>query len=155
MRSAPSVNYPVGRSRFSAWACVLTWCAGLCALIAWAALGPLPGVRHGLVAMVLLVTGALAWREVRRHPEGVLAWDGEAWSWQAAGASCAVDPELVVDLQSWMLLRLHDAQDASRAPVPWLWLEACKDAQNWQALRRAVYFRAGRPALPEAAPANP
>jgi len=154
MRSAPSVSYPVGRSRFGAWACVLTWCAGLCALIAWTALGPSPGARHGLVAMVLLATGALAWREVRRQPQGLLAWDGEAWSWSAAGGSHAVWPELVMDLQSWMLVRLHGAS-ASRVPAAWLWLEVREDAHNWQALRHAVYFRAGRAASPETVPANP
>lgn len=155
MRSAPSVTYPVGRSRFCLVATVALCCSGAAMLALWAWLGPAPGVRHALAGAVLLACSGFAWHGVRRLPVGALAWDGECWRWGEADpargvpdACTAQDGQevqvaLVADLQRVMLLRLQGVE-GMRSPIAWLWLERGTDTENWQAVRRAVYFRAGR-----------
>jgi hypothetical protein len=156
MRSAPSA-YPVGRSRFYRLVTVALCGAGVAMLALWAWLGPAPGLRHALAAGVLLACGGFSWQCVRRLPIGALAWDGECWRWGEADPARgvpdappaqdgqAVQVALVADLQRVMLLRLQGT-DGARAPIAWLWLEQGADTANWQAMRRAVYFRAGRQA---------
>jgi len=155
MRSAPSVSYPVGRSRFCVLVTVALCGAGVAMLALWAWLGPSPGVRQAVAAVVLLACGGFAWQGVRRQPIGTLAWDGERWRWgeadpargvpdaRAGQDAQEVQVALVADLQRVMLLRLQGTRVA-RAPATWIWVEQGVDTEDWQAVRRAVYFRAGR-----------
>lgn len=95
----------------------------------------------------------LAARALVRQPQGRLLFRapiagadaaGRAWAWQGASTG-AVDqpldaPELVIDLQRVMLLRL--------APAPgvpaWVWADAGQAPQDWLALRRALLWAAGQ-----------
>ena len=160
MRDAPPVTLPAGRSPSEAWLRIGLplglMGAGLLltGLWAWQA----PGWRPFVGGLAWLAYGALAWRW-RRPCGGLLRWDGQAWYWHADArfapgvASQAegrpVTPEVTLDLQRLLLLRLHprDPPDPSRAePQRWLWLTPAGDPGRWLALRRALYSRRSRPA---------
>jgi toxin CptA len=142
MHGAPSVSYPVGRSRFGAALSAVAWACGAAAWLGWLLLGPAPGWRQWLGLAVLAGVGLFALAAWRSAPAGRLAWDGEHWRWSAPveGAGCAQDGKLAMgmDLQHWLLLHWLPLQGR---PL-WLWLSRKDDPQHWDALRRAVYFRA-------------
>lgn len=148
MRSAPSVTFPVGRSRYGRGIMLLAWLLGLATLALWLLHGPAPGWRHALAGGALLACAAVAWWSWRRQPQaGELAWDGAAWTWSAGAAAGPVHLEVACDLQSAMLVHLRSV-GGGLVPHSWLWLEPQTDTEAWQAVRRAVYFRAGPQAQP-------
>ena len=57
----------------------------------------------------------------------------------------AVEPEVALDLQSLILLRLKPL-DPHAGPQQWLWLTPLGDSGRWRALRRALYSSGTRPA---------
>ncbi len=156
MRSAPSVNVPVGRSRFGACLALGLWGLGVADLLYWTLADSHPGLPQAVAALLLAAAGVLAWLGVRRQPEGELAWDGSAWSWrpQAAGPGRRVEVLVACDLQRWMLLQLTDQCRTGRGAL-WLWLEVGAARTDWLALRRAVYSRATPNAQPEGPAATP
>jgi toxin CptA len=138
MHSAPSVNYPVGRSAFAGRAGAVLVLAGLAACGAWSWQAD-PGWRQFAGFAAVLACGAFAVHAWWRSPLGVLRWDGLAWTWEEGGGQAgAGQPELALDLQGRLLLHWRPHQGRSR----WLWLERASDASHWDALRRAVYSRA-------------
>lgn len=144
MRHAPSVGFPVGRSRF--------WCLGL----------GLSGILMALVlgfawprlpvwmALSLGVSQAAWWiwvaRTVGRDPEGRLLYlgrggvaplDGAGWAWADARSEEVLPiatPEVVVDLGARVLLHLAGPRGVPR----WAWAEASSSRGDWLALRRAL-----------------
>ncbi|MFD0667662.1 hypothetical protein ACT80S_08080 [Ramlibacter sp. MAHUQ-53] len=150
MRSAPSVNVPVGRSRFWGLLVLGGWGLGLADLAYWCVADPRPGMPQALTGVVLAACGALAWLGARRQPEGRLAWDGAVWSWSVRGVSREVALSVACDLQRWILVRLCPTGRPGTG-ARWLWLEAGADPADWLALRRAVYS----PATPDAQPEGP
>lgn len=145
MHNAPSVNYPVGRSRWAAALLALAWLAGAAVAWGWSAQPDIALWRPGAAWLALAGSGLFALRTWQRGPEGVLAWDGSSWSWTGArGAAVAGRLRVSIDLQFLLLVSWHDA-DGRR----WLWLERARVPERWSELRRAVYSRA-RPALPVA-----
>jgi hypothetical protein len=144
MHAAPSVSYPVGRSRFAGALLAAAWLLAAAATLAWTFTTPVPGWRQGLAGAVLAGCGLAALAGWLRSPAGTLAWDGGAWRWEAgkegaAGRSAeAGRPELALDLQARMLLRWLPAGGRQR----WLWVERDAAVSHWDALRRAVYSRA-------------
>ncbi|MBL0423125.1 hypothetical protein JI739_22510 [Ramlibacter sp. AW1] len=150
MRSAPSVSYPAGRSRFGALVLGLAWTAGLASLSGWWWLGPAAGWRHAAVAVLWLGCGALALWSHRRTPSGQLHWDGASWTCSAGPGCRPVSVEAVIDLQSVLLLRL--GKPDRTGSTGWFWVGQDADPACWQALRRAVYFRAPEQAVPPAGP---
>lgn len=148
MHAAPSVTYPVGRSRFAGLLVLAVWLAGLAAITAWILQSPAAGGRHLLAGCVLAVSGIAGLAGWLRAARGTLSWDGEGWRWEEAGLAVATGrPQLVVDWQSRMLLHWH-GQERAR----WLWAERTSDASHWDALRRAVYSRASTPVPPPGQP---
>lgn len=139
MHSAPAVSYPVGRSRLQGW---LVLGLGLGASVTggyWLQQVDAVGWRQGLFAGVLLGAcgaAALAWR---RSVQGILQWDGQAWHWTGADASIPV--RLTVHLDGQFVLLLSVRPDTGRRR--WLWPERRVDVVRWNALRRAVFSRAG------------
>jgi hypothetical protein len=133
MHAAPSVTYPVGRSRFAGALLAAVWLLGGAAILAWTFATPLPGWRHLLAACVLAAAGFAALVGWLRSPRGSLAWDGSDWRWEGA----AGEPALALDLQARMLVRWIPAQGR---PL-WLWLERDAALSHWDALRRALYSR--------------
>lgn len=137
MRHAPSVNAPVGRFSWGVPLAALAWTLGAGTLVAWACVTP-PGPRHALVALVLLGCAVAAYLDSRRGGAGRLAWDGAQWQWEAGGQAQVVCPEVCLDLQSVMLVRLRPLA-ARTAPAHWRWFSARQDRANWQDLRRALH----------------
>jgi hypothetical protein len=149
MHAAPSVSYPVGRSRFAGLLLLLLWLAGLAAVAAWAWQSNRPGWRQLAGAAAVLAAGMLSFAGWLRAPRGVLAWDGAAWTWDAMGLAAATGrPQVVLDWQSRLLLRWCGSDGRAR----WLWLERKSDADDWDALRRALYSRASTPVPPPGPP---
>jgi toxin CptA len=142
MHSAPSVSYPVGRSRFAAGLLLGVWLLGTAAVALWSTLLRVPGWWLVASVWLVLVAGLCAVWNWWWAPAGVLSWDGESWSWSAAGPGGTGGLKVGLDLQHWLLLR-WTGTDTSR----WLWLERARHAERWEDLRRAVYSRARPQAL--------
>ena len=146
MHGAPSVSYPVGRSRFAGAALLLAWAAGAAGVATWRWQTDAAPAALVLAVAAVLLTGAFALRSWRRSPHGVLAWDGNAWTWASSAGTEAGEPETVLDLQRWVLVRWSPG-----VGTRWLWLERDGQPAAWDALRRALYSRA-RPAGQRTAP---
>jgi toxin CptA len=142
MHGAPSVSYPVGRSRFAAGLLLLLWLLGMAAVILWSVQVRMPGWQLAASVLLLLAVGLCAAWSWWRAPLGTLSWDGESWNWSAAGQEGTGSLQVGFDLQHWLLLRWADGK-ASR----WLWLERARYLERWEDLRRAVYSRARPQAL--------
>jgi toxin CptA len=147
MHSAPSVSYPVGRSRFAAALLLGPWVLGLATCIAWRLQSPASGFRPVATAVILVLVGALAAVSWWRMPEGTLAWDQEQWQWPGGNAGSGTIPVVSLDLQHCLLLRWGAGRGAT-----WLWLERATRPEQWADLRRAVYSRATPESLPKARP---
>jgi len=148
MHSAPSVNYPVGRSRLVAVAMVAVWAVGAGAAVAWrhqvdANLGA-GNWRQWLLVAALIVAALGGCIALRAQPRGELRWDGQHWFLEGELTPGSATASVHFDIQSLMLIRLAPAD----SPVQWLWLERKRAPERWRALRRALY---SRPPPPESA----
>jgi toxin CptA len=143
MHAAPSVSYPVGRSRFAGALAGALVLLGLAAAIVWSVQSSTVGWRQVAAFGAVFACGGLAARAWWAAPQGVLRWDG-GWSWGTEAGSV----EIALDLQSRMLLRWHAESGAAR----WLWAERASAPGDWDALRRAVYSRADNTAPRRAQP---
>jgi toxin CptA len=155
MHSAPSVTYPVGRSRFLGQLLILGWLAGAGAgVVLWRFHG-VSGWRLMVIAVALTLSGGLAWRFWRGLPDRQLRWDGQTWrllvSESQASAGPAARLAVHLDLQRHLMLRLRGTDGTGS----WLWAEAATDPARWHALRCAVYSRAMTDAQSDAGAANP
>lgn len=139
MHSAPSVSYPVGRSRFALLVAAVAWLAGAAGIVAWRLHVPASLLESLAVVAVVVAGGAIAWRAWARSPIGTLSWDGSAWTW-SAGAAETGSVQAVLDIQRVMLLRW----EAGRV-TRWLWLERAMQPSRWDDVRRAVYSRVPKP----------
>lgn len=134
MHSAPSVSYPVGRSRFHVTGVVATSVAGLVAGLLWRQQAEPAAWQQILFAIVWLGSSSAAFQSWRGSPCGILQWDGLVWHW-GVGASIAIGQlKVQLDLQRCLLLRLRFDSGHST----WLWLERGGDTILWDALRRAA-----------------
>ena len=147
MHDAPSVSYPVGRSRWAGALAASLWLAGLAGTLLWSAQPQLAFWRLALAWGAVAAAGLIALRACWRAPRGVLAWDGAGWTWAPHGAG-AETGELQVALDLQHLLLVHWRASGARR---WFWLERA-GGERWDELRRAVYSRARPAALPAAAP---
>ena len=147
MHSAPSVTYPVGRSRWGASLLALAWLAGVTATLQWTLHHEVASVRLAAAWLVLLATGAAAAWKWRAAPRGSLAWDGAGWTWDGLAAAATGSVRVSVDLQRVLLVQWRGAGQAQ-----WLWLERASSPERWDDLRRAVYSRARPETLPLAEP---
>ena len=145
MHGAPSVIYPVGRSRFAGVALLMAWTAGAAGLLAWRVQVDARAFTVFVASAAVLLPGVAALWGWLRSPTGTLAWDGTGWTWTAGPATSEAGvPEVVLDFQRWILVRWSG--EGSR----WLWLERT-DRAPWASLRRAVYSRA-RPGTQRSVP---
>ncbi|MGE0348809.1 hypothetical protein [Hydrogenophaga sp.] len=146
MRSAPSVSFPVGRCRFYLWFLLTLAALGVLVLGAWVVYAASHRQWHGLWGAALwgswLLFAAWSWW---RSPTGLLSWEAQAqppggWAWRST--ACVEGAplqrvDLVVDLQTRVLLRLHGADARTR----WVWAERAKNPGRWHDLRRALVVR--------------
>jgi toxin CptA len=147
MHDAPSVSYPVGRSRWAGALAASLWLCGLAGALLWSAQPQVAFWRLALVWTAVAVAGVVALRTWWRTPRGVLAWDGSGWTWTPDGGH-GVPGELQValDAQRLVLVRFRAA-----GAHGWFWLDR-GGGERWDELRRAVYSRAGPAAQPDAEP---
>ncbi len=137
MRAPFPVTVSVGRSRHLGAALCAIWTLGLLLWFLWVFES---GWREWRVALhgvlVLLTAGVFGWLWLHL-PTGILAWDGERWTWLAdravPGAELSGRVEVCLDWQSGQLLRL-----VASGKVLWLWLDRSMDAERWDDLRRAT-----------------
>lgn len=148
MHSAPSVTYPVGRSRF-AGAVLLALCGlGVAATAWWGWQADVLSWRHQLGVLTVVMASCCAAFGWLRIPEGELRWDGQTWRWPSGADGGAGRVAVHLDLQHVLLLRWESSEGAFGQ---WLWLARVRSPGQWNPLRRAVYSRA-IPALPQAEP---
>lgn len=136
MHSAPALVFPVGRSRLHGLLAMAAVGISALAVLAWTLQTAELGLRHLGTVLLWLVSAAWALTQWWRTPQGCLAWDGTAWNWTCADRVQPVTPEVTIDLQGAMLLRLHISQSHGHA---WIWPERRSDAKRWLAFRRAVF----------------
>jgi hypothetical protein len=166
MHSAPSVIYPVGRSRFLAAVLGAFWVAAAGVSVLWWRSPGGTGWRLGLVWLALALAGLMACRLWQGLGECRLLWDGRSWrsllppdlqapvsaAFPAAEAQSG-QMRVHLDMQRHMLLRwqaLDDGQGegpggrigGTVGPVRWFWADAAADPVRWHAFRCAVYSRA-------------
>jgi hypothetical protein len=139
MHDAPSVSYPVGRSRSADRLLSILWTSGACC--AAAACYRLDGAdwRVGLLALSVVGAGVAAWRSaLRRTALAELSFDGRHWSLAGSAGLRAAGVKVALDFQSSLLVCLTGARRARR----WVWLDRSTLPERWRDLRRAVYSRA-------------
>ena len=139
MHSAPTVSYPVGRSRLEGWVVVLTALSGVLVVLLWALAADTAGWRQWLLLMTLLATCSVAASGWRRSPQGTLRWDGKDWAWHSGQSPVSGILSVHLDLQFFLLVSLRTGS----GPRLWLWPEQRFDAMRWKDLRRAVFAYSG------------
>ncbi|HEY2255529.1 MAG TPA: hypothetical protein VGI11_07815 [Variovorax sp.] len=138
MHSAPSVNYPVGRSRGAGRLLGLVWAFGAAGLLVACLQAGSLGWRHGLLGFAVLFAGAAASVGLRRCTEPAdLGFDGRRWSISGRGPLRSAKARVALDLQSLLLVRL-DESDRRR----WIWLDRRLAPARWPDVRRAMHSRA-------------
>ncbi|MBW8716328.1 MAG: hypothetical protein JF629_11105 [Variovorax paradoxus] len=148
MYSAPSVTYPVGRSRGATRILIATWALGACCAGLSCFLIDSVGWRQLLLVLSVLFSGVAAGLGLRSDGAAVLHFDGLCWSLTGADRGRAVHAAraaVALDLQSLLLVRLTQPGRAGR----WIWIEQRAMPERWRDVRRAVYSRA-----PSASPAG-
>ncbi len=135
MRSAPSVSYPVGRSRMARGLLLGIWCLGAAGLAAWCLQFSGAGWRTALLALALLVAGIAARRAAHLGEGAQLQWNGQHWSCTGSAQLSAGRVSIHLDFQSLVLVRLSEP---GRRAV-WLWLDRTSLTSRWLDLRRALH----------------
>ncbi len=135
MHKAPTVDYPVGCSRFQTQLAFVTWLGAMGLHVLWFAHADGFDWRHGLGFAVTFAAAMVALHLSRQSPEGILHWDGKSWCWESKGARTSGAVLSNLDLQS-ILLVCFRAPSGTRY---WLWLERGRAPSRWYALRRAVH----------------
>lgn len=137
MHSAPSVSFPLGRSRFGLAIVLLLIMSGAAAQTAWMLQSQSLGFVHMLGCLIWSIGATLALRYWVNTQSGELAWTGANWIWTAQHASGEVSAKLVFDFQSILLLRLIFPEGASY----WFWVQQNAAPARWLDLRRALVNR--------------
>ena len=108
------------------------------------------GIADGVGPWLGLPLAALAGAAlpVRARGLALLRWDGTQWWWQRAGEPLAITPDVVIDLEQWMLLRLIAATDAEGVrgrmpPERWIALSRRAHEAQWPSLRLHLFLAAG------------
>lgn len=144
-RRAPSVQYPLRRSRVLGALLLALLFIGAGVVAAWVGFGARDAVLSAAVALGLWLLAAAGaahfwWSQTR----GVLQFDGQAWTLGQTAKSfsgplaLSVAPEVLLDLQAHLWVRVAPIRHSSQ----WLWLERSSQPERWMDLRRAVYSRA-------------
>jgi hypothetical protein len=133
MRAAPAVLVDLGISPAWRFFQAFLWAAAAGALCAWLLSRAGQAAAPGGLAMV--PAGLWAW-QMGRGSRATLAWDGGSWLLDGATVRVTV----ALDLDRWMLLHLHLAEQPAR--TRWLPATATQAGTGWHGLRAALYSRA-------------
>lgn len=150
MHSAPAVSYPVGRSHVRTVSLLLPWLLAGLTCIAWALQSGQLSAAHGLAVLLGLSGAGMLYAELRRPQEGLLAWDGQSWSWEAQGRRHDGKVRARLDWQQGLLLEFLPVDGRGF----WLWPERSMAPLMWLSLRRAVYAPVTATTIPSAARAH-
>ena len=138
--NAPSVLYPLGRSRFLGCLLLTGWLLAAGVTLWWWRVSASTDWRQLLGCVALLLAGWVMLTGWRRSPVGRLQWDGQRWRWESVvyrSGTALEPPAVVLDVQFAILLRLNNQAGA----VWWLWAERSALPIRWLDLRRAVHAR--------------
>ncbi len=88
---------------------------------------------------------------IAQHPPRTLRWDGQQWWWDQPGEPLAVAPQVFIDLEQWMLLRLdawrpESGALASGRRVPqsqWIAVSRHTLGAQWSTLRLHLFHAPG------------
>jgi hypothetical protein len=139
MHSAPSVNYPVGRSRYAERLLLVLWALGACGVTVACVQADLIDWRHGILALSAGAAGIAAWTGVLRYADPAdLSFDGQLWSLTGRIALRSARASAALDLQSLLLVCLVEPGRSRR----WVWVDRRAKPESWRDLRRALYSRA-------------
>lgn len=134
MHRAPAVSVSVTKSR---WHVVFIAALSILAVLPLAVLlfvqpqAPLRVFAMALVWLGCVIIPLVRWT---KSPMGLLRWDSRAWHWSGFGDNSVCRLAVCMDWQRLVLVVLRcDAH-----PPVWLWLGACQDSMQWNALRRAI-----------------
>jgi len=139
MHSAPSVNYPVGRSRYAERLLLFLWALGVCGVTVACVQADRIDWRHGFLALSAVVAAVAAWTGALRcsdHAE--LSFDGQDWSLTGSVVLRSARASTALDLQSLLLVCLTEPGRSRH----WIWVERPTKPESWRDLRRALYSRA-------------
>jgi toxin CptA len=140
LHSAPSVLYPLGRSRFLGCWLLAGWLLAAGVTLWWWRASATDDWRPLLGCIALLFTAWVMATGWQRAPVGRLQWDGQRWRWESAvyrSGTALEPPRVVLDVQFALLLRLDNQAGA----VWWLWAERSAWPSRWLDLRRAVHAK--------------
>ncbi|MDL9998408.1 hypothetical protein QTI24_07350 [Variovorax sp. J22P240] len=142
MHSAPSVNYPVGRSRYAERLLLGLWALGVLGVTVACVQAAGFDWRQGILALSAAVAGLAAWTGVLRCTDPAdLSFDGQHWSISGHAALRTAQASVVLDLQALLLVHLSEPARARR----WVWVDRRAMPERWRDLRRALYSRAPSP----------
>jgi hypothetical protein len=135
---------PVGivASNAGAWRWIHIGLPALAAgvVVAWLlGLGEVDAIGAGAAAAVAAFAAGLLARRLAQPQPLELRWDGRVWL--AGGEPVGV--ELMIDLGSWLLLRLSGGRRRR-----WLAVPQHEAGSAWHGLRAALYAPPGAPATP-------
>ena len=139
MHQAPALAFQVGRSAVHGY--LLIGLAGVSLMTGVLWLLPIDdaGWRQALFFVSWLLVLGIAVRQWQHWPSGELIWDGAAWRWQGTGLWATEQCHGLLRPQlDWQVGLLLSLQPDSGKRI-WLWAQCCDDAQQWAALRRAVF----------------
>lgn len=138
MHTAPSVDYPLGRSRFHTFALLIVLLGVLIVDGYWLTQSNVSNGRVGLAFCLSLLSAGASLHAWRYRPVGILRWDGKSWWWLREPVHCAGSINVHLDVQGSLLLRFC----ADGGVCQWFWVDRGFAPSLWMALRRAVH--AGR-----------
>lgn len=138
MRAAPPVAVRCCGGR--AWRAVQALLPALAALACGAWLCTLSEVPVWYATPAVAGAGWAGWRWPATRPVR-LAWDGSRW----LADDCEGVLSVMVDLASWMLLRMHVAGTRPSHRPRWIAVSAAEAGPAWHALRVAAHAQAGAP----------
>lgn len=148
MHSAPSVIYPVGRSRLADRVLMVVWAVGACCAGAASYQIDSIGWRQAVLAASVVFSAWAVFRVSRQDARALMSFDGQHWSLSGESAVKVASVAVVLDFQSLLLVRLQEAGRRGR----WLWLGRTACPERWKDLRRAVYSRAPLAGTPPTVP---
>ncbi len=113
---------------------------------------PDAGAPAALALPGLAAILAASW-PLRARDAVVLRWDGAQWWWPRAGEPIAITPDVFIDVEQWMLLRLRPTSDpapsrrgARRPRAVWVAVSRRALGASWTPLRQHLFLaREARP----------
>ena len=136
MRSAPAVQFPLGRS---SWGVAFSGLPALLGVLV-AAAGGLLGMSLSQSSGVMLLAclcGLAAWRWGGWNRTGHLSWNGREWLWETRAVVTPLTRlQARLDGQHFLLL---EAQNLSGHRL-WFWPERSMVPALWHGMRQAVFL---------------